>query len=158
MIRTLSKKWWAAVAVAGALAAPAAHAGTNVYWSVGINAPIHPGVTVGTVVSNVPAPVYVPQPVYAPAPVVVYPAPVVYAPPVYVAPRPVYVQPHPVYVQPRPVYAHPRPVVIHPAPGVLPPGWQRHHHDRRYDDRRWHRRGDGGRYAPVAYAEPRWHR
>ena len=89
MIRTLSKKWLAAVSVAGALAAPAAHAGTNVYWSVGINAPIHPAMTVGTVVSNMPAPVYV-------------------------QPHPVYVQPRPVYVQPRPVVIHPAPGVLPP--------------------------------------------
>jgi len=158
MIRVPSKPWLAALALAGVLAGTAAHAGTNVYWSVGIQAPIHPGVTIGTVVSNLPAPVYVPAPVYAPAPVVVpapviVPAPVVYAPPVYVAPRPVYAQPRPVYVHPQPVYVAPRPVVIRPAPGVLPPGWKRHDHDRR-----WHRRGDEGRYGPVAYAEPRWGR
>ena len=76
----------ALVALAG-LAAGAAQARDNVYWSVGIDAA--PGVSVG--VGNV-RPVYV-----APAPVYVAPAPV------YVAPQPVYVAP-PVYARPAPVY------------------------------------------------------
>ena len=75
----------ALVALAG-LAAGAAQARDNVYWSVGIDAA--PGVSVG--VGNV-------RPVY-PAPVYLAPAPV------YVAPQPVYLAPQPVYVRPAPVY------------------------------------------------------
>ncbi len=110
-----------------ALAAAPAHA-SNVSWSVGIQAPIAPGVAVGTVISNggygvvgavvAPPPVYVPAPVYAPAPV--YPPAVVYGPAV-VAPRVVYGPPvwvggrwvrhrwhhrHAVYA-PRPAWGHP---------------------------------------------------
>lgn len=97
----------AATVALGALAlAPAAHARSDVVWSVGIGAP---GVAVG--VSNA-------YPVYtAPQPVYVQPAPV------YVQPRPVYYQPAPVYVQPAPVYWGP------------PPRWHhhRHHHHRGWD-------------------------
>lgn len=74
----------ATLAVGTLAAASAAHAGSDVHFSIGIGAPIG----------------YV-----QPAPVYVQPAPV------YVQPRPVYVQPAPVYVQPRPVYygyGHPR--------------------------------------------------
>jgi hypothetical protein len=93
----------ASVVLAGLLAAGAAQAGTHVQWSIGIDAPLAPGVALGTVISNgggyYPAPVYV-----QPAPPVYVPAPVVYAPaPVYVAPRPVYVHPRPGYVYARPV-------------------------------------------------------
>jgi len=111
----------ATVALVGLLAAGAAEAGTNVQWSIGINAPLAPGVALGTVVSNGPG--YYPAPVYVqPAPVVYAPAPVVYAPPVYAAPRPVYVHPRPAYVYEQPVpYVHYR-------------GWHG-------DDRDW--RGDG---------------
>ena len=67
----------AAVAVGGLALASAAHARSDVHFSIGIQAPY------GYVQ---PAPVYVqPQPVY-------------------VEPQPVYVQPQPVYVQPQPVY------------------------------------------------------
>jgi hypothetical protein len=81
MKRLFSAKTIAAAAVAfGAVAATsAAHAGSEVVFSIGFNTPayVHP------------APVYVqPQPVY-------------------VQPQPVYVQPRPVYVQPRPVYVQP---------------------------------------------------
>lgn len=96
----------AAVAVSlGALAlAPAAHARSDVVWSVGISSP---GVAVG--VSNA-------YPVYTqPAPVYVQPAPV------YVQPRPVYVYPRPVIYQ-QPVYVQPAPVYYGP-----PPRWHRHH-------------------------------
>jgi hypothetical protein len=62
----------------GALvAASAAQARSDVYFSIGVQAPYE----------------YV-----QPAPVYVQPAPV------YVQPQPVYVQPQPVYVQPQPVY------------------------------------------------------
>jgi hypothetical protein len=77
MNRSTSAKFFATAAVAlGAfVAASAAHARTDVHFSIGV-----------------PAPVYV-----QPAPVYVQPAPV------YVQPRPVYVQPQPVYT-PAPVY------------------------------------------------------
>ncbi|MCG3189970.1 MAG: hypothetical protein LKCHEGNO_02521 [Burkholderiaceae bacterium] len=113
-----------------ALAAAPAHAG-NVGWSVAIQAPIAPGVAVGTVISNagvvgavVTPPVYVP-PVYAPPPA--YAPPVAYAPPLLV-PRVVY---GPVWVGGRwehrrwhhrhPVYA-PRAAWGHPygAPARMP--------------------------------------
>ena len=73
----------AAALVAAALCgANAAHARSDVVFSVGI---------------NVPAPVYAhPAPVYVPAPQ-----------PVYVQPAPVYVRPAPVYVAPRVVYGPP---------------------------------------------------
>jgi hypothetical protein len=85
MKRLLSAKPLLAAALAfGALAAASsAHARSDVYFSIGLNAPF------GYVQ---PAPVYVqPQPVY-------------------VQPQPVYVQPQPVYVQPRTVYVQPEPV------------------------------------------------
>ena len=67
----------AAVALGAVVAASAAHARSDVFFSVGVNVP-------GGYVQ--PAPVYVqPQPVY-------------------VQPRPVYVQPQPVYVHPQPGY------------------------------------------------------
>ena len=75
----------ALAATALVLAAAGAQA-RDVYWSVGINAPIQPGVSVGTVFSN--APVYQLAPVfYQPAPVYYQPAPVVYLPQPYYAPR-----------------------------------------------------------------------
>ena len=84
MKRLFSAKIFAVAALAlGAVGvASAAHAGSDVFLSIGVNAPY------GYVQ---PAPVYVaPQPVY-------------------VQPRPVYVAPQPVYVQPRPVYVQPQP-------------------------------------------------
>ncbi|HEX7383077.1 MAG TPA: hypothetical protein VF291_02110 [Burkholderiaceae bacterium] len=96
------------LAVVAALGLAAAAAQAHVQWSIGIDAPLAPGVALGTVVSNGPlyaAPVYV-----QPAPVVYAPAPVVYAPaPVYVAPRPVY-------------FARPVPYVVRER------GWHRHPH------------------------------
>lgn len=69
----------ATVALGAVGAATAAHARTDVMFSIGV-----PGAYVQ------PEPVYVqPQPVY-------------------VQPEPVYVQPEPVYVQPQPVYVQPR--------------------------------------------------
>lgn len=84
-MKPLSKPLLAAAVAFGALAAAsAAHARSDVVFSIGVQAPYG---------YAQPAPVYVqPQPVY------VEPAPV------YVQPRPVYVQPRPVYVQPQPVY------------------------------------------------------
>jgi hypothetical protein len=85
----------ASLAVAGSLAAGAARA-SDVYWSIGLSAPIHPGVSIGTVISNSPG--------YRGY---VRPAPIYYAPaPVYYAPPPVYVAPAPVYVVPRGHYRH----------------------------------------------------
>ncbi len=80
----------ALAAAASVLAAGAAHAGSNVYWSIGLNAP-----AVSTVISNSPG-------YYAPAPVYAYPPPVVYTP----APRVYYPQPQVVYERPAPVYYH----------------------------------------------------
>ena len=105
----------AALAVA-AISVPAQAGGVS--WSVGINAPITPGVHVGTVINGgharryYPAPVvYAPPPVYLPPPVVYTPPPPVYVAPVVYAPRPVY------YAAPRPVYYRP-PVVYRPYPPV----------------------------------------
>lgn len=107
----------ASVVLAGVLGATGARAASNVYWSIGIQAPIDAGVALGTVISNAPPP--------RPAPVYVQPAPVVYAPaPVYVQPRPVYYQPRPVYVHPRPEYVHPRLVYVRPVP-IAYGGWAR---------------------------------
>ncbi len=76
----------AALALAGALAAGAANAGSDVHWSIGVNLPVYPNVSVG--VSSAP-PVYGPR--YG------YHAPVVVAPPVVYVPQPVYRRPVPVY-------------------------------------------------------------
>jgi hypothetical protein len=85
----------ATLGLAALAAVPAAHARSDVFFSIGINAPV-----------GYAQPVYVqPQPVY------------VEPRPVYVQPRPVYVQPRPVYVQPRPVYADPRWVHYEPRHG-----------------------------------------
>ena len=65
-----------AIALGAVVAASAAHARSDVVFSIGVNTPGY----------IVPAPVYV-QPH-----------------PVYVQPRPVYVQPQPIYVQPRAYY------------------------------------------------------
>jgi hypothetical protein len=100
-----------------ALAAGAAQARDNVFWSVGIDAA--PGVSLG--VSNT-------------RPVMVAPQPV------YVAPQPVYVAPQPVYVAPRPVVVRPRPVLLVAEPVYVRPGkhkgWHKHKHRRhgRHDD------------------------
>ncbi|HEV8692460.1 MAG TPA: hypothetical protein VGQ91_19295, partial [Ideonella sp.] len=86
----------AAVLATAAFTLPAQ---AGVSWSVGISAPIAPGVAIGTVVGGgrpyfgaviAPAPiVYAPAPVYYAPPPRVY-APVVYGPPVYVARYPHY--------------------------------------------------------------------
>ena len=81
----------ALAAAATVMAAGAAHAGSNVYWSIGLSAP-----AVSTVISNGPG-YYAPAPVYyAPPPVVYTPAPRVYYPPqvVYERPAPVYYYGH----------------------------------------------------------------
>jgi hypothetical protein len=100
----------AAVALGAFAAASAAHARSEVFFSIGIQAP-------GVYVQS--APVYVqPQPVYVPPR------------PVYVQPHPVYVQPQPIYVQPRHVQVQPRHVQVQPRPIYGPPpyhgpGWER---------------------------------
>ena len=89
------------LAAAGAFAAGVAHAGGNVYWSIGISAP-----PIGTVISNAPG-YYAPGPgyydpapgYYAPAPVYAYPPRVVYTPA-----RPIYHSPQRVYERPAHVY------------------------------------------------------
>jgi hypothetical protein len=87
----------------------AAHAGGGVYWSVGVNAPIHPG-HVNAVVSN--GPVY-----YAPQPVVYYqPQPVVVRQPVYYQPQPV------VYEEPPRARCWPQVAWVD--------RWHHHHHHR----------------------------
>lgn len=83
----------AGVALAALGGVTAAHARSDVTWSVGIGAPgVAVGVTNGYPAYVAPAPVYVaPNPVYyAPPPPVYYapPRPVYYAPPVMVAPPP----------------------------------------------------------------------
>ena len=143
----------ATLALGALLAGGAARAGTNVQWSIGINAPIQPGVTVGTVISN--GPVYAPAPVvYAPAPVVYSPAPLMYEPaPVYVRPAPVVYAPAPVYVRPAPVYVRP-PVFVRPHEVYgHHPHWGGHHNHHAWERERarrhaeWlrHQRHDGYR-------------
>ena len=123
----------AVLALVGSLAAAGAQA-REVYWSVGIQAPLHSGVTLGTVFSNAPvyraSPVYYEEPVYRESPVhyeerVYLPAPIIYLPPRVYAPAPAY----PVYWEPpmyqqRPSYA-PRRVVY--APAWVPPGHAKRH-------------------------------
>ncbi|AVP58093.1 hypothetical protein [Pulveribacter suum] len=108
---TTIRSWWAAAGLGLALLAGtgAAHARSDVYWSVGVGVP---GVVVGA--GNA-APVY-----YTP------PAPVYYAPPppVYYAPPP------PVYQSPRPVYYAP-PVMVAPRPYWRGHGYHGHHGGRR---------------------------
>jgi len=131
------------LALAGTLAAGAARAGSHVQWSIGINAPLAPGVAIGTVFSNGPG--WYPQPVYVePAPLYVAP------PPIYLPARPVFYAPHRAYAQPRPVYLT-RPGYGHAVP-VVGHGWDRgardgHGWDRGPRDGRgdWHRWHDGGR-------------
>ncbi len=77
----------AAVALGAAGLASAAHARSDITFSIGVNAPYG----------------YV-QPSYD----YVYPA---YG---YAQPAPVYVEPQPVYVQPQPVYVQPQPVYVQP--------------------------------------------
>lgn len=69
----------ASLLMAGVLCAGAAQA-RDVYWSVGINAPVA-GVGVGTVISNAPSYGYQAPYVAVPAYPVYQPAPVIYAPP-----------------------------------------------------------------------------
>lgn len=66
---------------------------SDVSWSVGIHAPVGPGISVGTVISNRAVVPVVMAPVYAPPPVVYAPPPVVYAPPPVYVPQRVAVAP-----------------------------------------------------------------
>jgi hypothetical protein len=130
----------ATLAIAGTLVAGAAHAGSDVYWSIGINAPIDRGVSVGTVIST--GPVYGPPvAVVQPAPVVVYPQPVYAPPPVVYAP-----QPRVVY-RPAPVYM-PAPVVYAPPVYV-----QRPHRHGRKEWKHWDRDRDDRYYGRPVYRE-----
>lgn len=135
----------AALLVAAAAFSAPAQAGVS--WSIGINAPIAPGVHVGTVIGGGGHRHYLP-------------APVVYAPPVYVAPRvyapaPVVYAPHPVVYAPRPAYYAPRPVVYR-APVVVRPAYVHHHHHHRPhhpyqpQGRDPGRGGGGGHHGPMA--------
>jgi hypothetical protein len=145
-----------------------AHAG-HVSWSIGIEAPIGPGATIGTVISNhhaapvpMPAPVMVaPAPViYAPPPVVYRPAPVVYAPPVVYGPAPVVYAAPPVYV-PRRVVAAPVWVGgrwVHAEPRRH---HRHHHHGRDHRDGWRDGRGhwdDDRRGPPVHEPQGGWRR
>ena len=85
----------AIAAVAGVLVAGAAQAGSNIQWSIGINAP-----PVATVISNGYGYGYG-DGYHAPAPVYAYPPAVVYSP----APR-AYYPPQVVYERPVPIYYH----------------------------------------------------
>ena len=112
----------AAVLAAAAFSLPAQ---AHVSWSLGISAPIAPGVAIGIGAGRpfagayiAPAPVY-----YEPAPVYYGPPPpVYYAPPRVYAPAPVVYGP-PVYVTRHPHYYRP-PVIYRPAvtPVVMRPG------------------------------------
>jgi hypothetical protein len=113
----------ATLAMAASLTVASAQA-RDVNWSIGINAPLQPGVSIGTVISN--APVYQAMPVYQAAPVV-------YAEPVYL-PAPVVYLPQPVYAPQRVIYA-PRRVVYAPA-------WVPRGHDQRHWRQEYRHRGE----------------
>ena len=82
-------------ACAAGLMSTGAAVASDVYWSIGISAPV-----VGAVVSNAPHRHYGPPAYYGP-PAVVY-----QTAPVYVAPRPIYYAPAPVIVAPRHRHRH----------------------------------------------------
>lgn len=110
----------AALALAALGFGGAAHARSDVQFSVGV---VLPGAHIG--VSNA------------------YP---VYSQPVYVQPQPVYYPPQPVYVQPRPVYYQPQPVYYHRPPVYYAPpvyyrgGHRGHGHGHRSHGHRGHHR------------------
>jgi hypothetical protein len=122
----------ALVATTLVLAAAGAQA-HGVFWSIGINAPLQPGVSIGTVFSNAPA--------YPVAPAYYQPAPVVYTEPAYYAPAPVFVRPAPVVYLPRPYYAP----YYAPHRGAYATGWapsrNDHGHERGGHGRNDHRQG-----------------
>lgn len=128
------------------LCAGAAHAGGNVFWSIGLNLP-----NVVTVVSNQPEPFYAPEPVYVPQRV--YAPEPVYVPQRVYVPAPVYFEPPQVVYRPvPPAYYGPATIAyVRPMPGLVRPYpyWVKHHgHDRRdwresrRDDRRDDRRDE----------------
>lgn len=82
-----------ALALCTTIGAGGAHAGGNVYWSIGITAPVVTTVTPGY---------YAPATVYAPSPVLYVPPPRVYYQPQVVYER----VPHVVYERPVRVYRH----------------------------------------------------
>lgn len=130
----------AALALAGSLVSVGAQA-RDVFWSIGIQAPLQAGVTLGTVFSNAPvyaaAPVIYAEPVYQAAHRWVQPAPVIYAP----APR---------YLA-QPVYA--------PQQVVYEPRWQRRGHGKhhrqsyrqRHDGHQGHHQRDARRPVMAGY-------
>ena len=100
-VRTLAATGLLALVAVGS----SAHARSNVFWSVGVQAA--PGVSIG--VGN--------------------------AAPVYVAPAPVYVAPPPVVVSPAPVYYGYRPAPVYYSGGYyVRPGkrWHARHHQHRH--------------------------
>lgn len=107
----------AALALVGFGAVSTAQAGSDLYFSIGVQSPGY---------YSQPAPVYVEPRSF------------------YVQPRPVYVQPQPMYVQPRPVYVHPQPVYlprIQSAPVVVYQdrwGYEQERHSA--GSRQWHRK------------------
>jgi hypothetical protein len=118
----------AALAFAAFAAVPAAHARSDVYFSIGVRAPD----------------VYVePAPYYQPRPVYVQPAPVYQPRPVYVRPAPVYGWPRPVYVQPAPVYVAPPAYVYQDDRAWRHGEWRRRHWRHHQQDRQQH--SPGGR-------------
>ncbi|MEJ7930896.1 hypothetical protein WG922_13025 [Ramlibacter sp. AN1015] len=128
-IRSTGLRWvLACAALAGG--AGAAHAGSDVYWSLGVSPA--PGVSIG--VGNV-APVYV-----RPAPIYVQPAPV------YVQPAPIYAHPPVVYSPPRVVYGTPG-YYVQPAPVIhgWHPGPQFHGRPHRHGHGHKHPHRGGGR-------------
>ena len=138
-MRNKSGFFVAAVLVLASIGAQA----RDVYWSVGINAPVQPGVSIGTVISNGPA--YRPAPMYyETAPVYYSAAPVIYAEPIYYRPAPVFVRPAPVVYLPQPYYA-PRRVVY--AQGWAP-SYRGHGHGHGHGRDKW-RDDDRSRGEPV---------
>lgn len=136
MSQTRSLTRAALLGCATLLGAATAHARSDIYWSIGINAPLDPyGASIGTVISNAPRHYH-----YAPPPVIVQPAPIYYRPaPIYYRPAPVYYAPPPVVWRPRPIY-HAQPIHVRPGHGHRHPHWK---HDRRDDWRDRHPRRHG---------------
>ena len=124
----------AALALAALGVASAAHARSDVQFSISFGIP----------------------------PVYVQPGPVYFQPrsyyqqsaPIYVQPAPIYVQPRPVYFQPRSVYLQPAPIYVQPGPVYVQPttygyvyengrDWRREKWERRHfrqRDNGWDRR------------------
>lgn len=124
----------AAAAIVTALGAGAAHAG-DVHWTIGINAPLGHGGSIGTVFSNGRA-----------APVIVAAAPLFYEP------TPVVLPAHPVY-RPRFVVAPP-PYVVR-APIWVADRWVGNHHGQSsaYGHRQgWGPQRHGGHHGHGAHA------